>query len=168
MDAQTENDFQVSISVARIVLQALEMDPTSSTYSALESNYRLVNTLRSWTVLALAALQEDPSRKWVLILYQHFMSFSHTYLASMRTYAQSNLSSESAASDINHAYVATKLWLMLAQRVSNMTGAGDGPMYRVWNELWPVFESIIDGLEVEARAGLSSVCSFFCSSNGFL
>ncbi|RXW20753.1 hypothetical protein EST38_g5104 [Candolleomyces aberdarensis] len=164
VDSQTENDFQVSMSVARIVLQALEMDPTSSTYSALETSYRLVNSLRSWTVLALAALQEEPSRKWVLILYHHFMSFSHTYLAAMRTYAQSNLSSESAASDINQAYVATKLWLMLAQRVSNMTGAGDGPMLRVWNELWPVFESIIDGLEVEARAGLSSTLLVLASA----
>ncbi|KAJ2931375.1 hypothetical protein H1R20_g5743, partial [Candolleomyces eurysporus] len=164
VDSQTENDFQVSMSVARIVLQALEMDPTSSTYSALETSYRLVNSLRSWTVLALTALQEEPSRKWVLILYQHFMSFSYTYLAAMRTYAQSNLSSESAASDINQAYVATKLWLMLAQRVSNMTGAGDGPMLRVWNELWPVFESIIDGLEVEARAGLSSTLLVLAST----
>lgn len=75
----------------------------------------------------------------------------------MRTYAQSNLSSDSAASDINQAYIAAKVWLMLAQRVSNLTGMGDGPMLRVWNDVWPVFESIIDGLEVEARAGLSSV-----------
>lgn len=30
-------------------------------------------------------------------------------------------------------------------------------MLRVWNEVWPAFESIVDALEVEARAGLSSV-----------
>ena len=75
----------------------------------------------------------------------------------MRTYAQANLSSDSATSDINYAYISTKLWLMVAQRVSNQTRAGDGPMLRVWNELWPVFESITEALEVEARAGLSSV-----------
>lgn len=30
LDAQTENDFNVSLTVARIIFQALEQDPTSS------------------------------------------------------------------------------------------------------------------------------------------
>lgn len=120
----------------------------------------MVNSLRSWVVLAIAALQEDSPKSWVSILFRHFPSFSHTYLSCMRTYAQSNLSSESAASDINYAYIAAKSWLMVAHRVSNTTRAGDVPMLRVWNEVWPAFESIVDALEVEARAGLSSVCHF--------
>ncbi|KAF5315600.1 hypothetical protein D9611_004713 [Ephemerocybe angulata] len=155
LDVQTENDFNVSLVVARIIFRALEQDPTA-TNSSMEITYKLVNSLRSWVVLAIAALQEDSGKSWVLILYQHFGSFSHAYLATMRTYAQSNLSSESAASDINLAYIAAKVWLMVAQRVSSLTGTADGPMLRIWNDVWPVFESLIDGLEMEARAGLSS------------
>lgn len=126
--------------------------------TALQISYKLVNSLRSWIILAIAALQEGAPKAWVSILFRHFSGFSHTYLSTMRTYAQSNLSSESAASDINYAYIAAKSWLMVAHRVSSTTRAGDVPMLRVWNEVWPAFESIVDALEVEARAGLSSVC----------
>lgn len=177
LDQHTENDFNVSLTVAKIVFQALEEDPTATDSSievsplyaprlsgipltrVFQINYKIVNSLRSWIVLAIAVLQEDAPKGWVAILFRHFQSFSSTYLSTMRTYAQSNLSLDSAASDINYAYIATKSWLMVAQRMSNTTRAGDVPMLRVWNEVWPAFESVVDALEVEARAGLSSVRS---------
>jgi hypothetical protein len=75
----------------------------------------------------------------------------------MRPYAQSNSTSELATTDFNHGFIAIKIWLMLALKTSTTEGLGDGPILRVWNELWPMFDSIMGSLETEVHVGLSSV-----------
>ncbi|EAU88627.2 hypothetical protein CC1G_12019 [Coprinopsis cinerea okayama7 len=157
-DGQTDSDYNVSLSVARIVLQTLEQDPTNkqpASYKEVEIGYRLVNSTRSWIVLGIAALQE-PNRKWPAILFQHLSMFIHSYTATMRPYVQGNLAPDIATTDLNHAYIAIKVWLMLAHQTSISARAGDACMIRVWNDLWPMFENVLNALEADARAGLSS------------
>jgi len=41
LDAQTEHDFNVSLSISRIIFQALEQDPTSFMNSSLDVSVQL-------------------------------------------------------------------------------------------------------------------------------
>lgn len=107
--------------------------------------------------MILAALQE-PSDKWVATLFDNLSAFSFIHYAALRTYLSSGISRpESAITDINQAFIAVKLWLMLAQRVSTtLSNAGgdvsiEAPLI-VWNELWPPFESLMSILEIDAQA----------------
>jgi len=58
--------------------------------------------------------------------------------------------------EVNQAYIAMKLWIMLVHRV-NERGRGDVSMLAVWNELWGPYDSFLCVLEGEARAGLHRV-----------
>lgn len=81
-----------------------------------------------------------------------------THHAVLRTYTQAAISTlESATSDINHAYIAIKLWLLLAQRKSQTDNGGNATALMVWNELWPPFEAMIGVLEVDFQLGMSMV-----------
>ncbi|TFK29961.1 hypothetical protein FA15DRAFT_684259 [Coprinopsis marcescibilis] len=159
-------DFNVSISVARVIMYTLEQDPITKrgAQQEVEVTYQLVNGVRSWIVLSIAALKET-NRKWPAILFQHLPSFIHTYTSTMRPYAQCNLNAESATTDLNHAYIAIKIWLMVAKETSAELGLGDGPIIRVWNALWPVFENVLTALESDARAGLSSTLMVLASKS---
>jgi hypothetical protein len=69
---------------------------------------------------------------------------------------------ESATTDVNHAFIAIKLWMMLARKVgpnhpSEMITDVRNPEIAVWNEIWPIFESLMNVLEMEAQAGSFSV-----------
>jgi hypothetical protein len=96
------------------------------------------------------------------VLFARLSSFSYAYYAVLRPYTQSAISSstvESSTTDINHAFIGMKLWIMLAQKASTINNVGDLNPFSVWNELWPPFEGLIDVFELEARAGQSSVSS---------
>jgi hypothetical protein len=116
--------------------------------------------------LALAALSETADT-WGVILFQHFHAFCFAYSSSIRPYVQSGTILESAAADINHAYAAIKLWLLLAQKIEHQVNYGfphaesatniNLATLWVWNELWPHFESLVNVLEVDAQDGNVSV-----------
>ena len=67
--------------------------------------------------------------------------------------------------EVNQAYVAMKLWIMLVHRV-NERGRGDVSIIAVWNELWGPYDSFLCVLEGESRAGLHRV-SGAASLDGF-
>jgi hypothetical protein len=73
---------------------------------------------------------------------------------------------ESAVTDINHAYIAIKLWLLLAQAKASAGDGGTVYSLTVWNELWPPFERLVNMLESEIQSGTPSVritnCSLGC------
>ncbi|KAF8894641.1 hypothetical protein BD779DRAFT_1502195, partial [Infundibulicybe gibba] len=109
--------------------------------------------MRAWNLLALAALMEKKEEYAALIISQLpvFSTFHHGVL---RSYVQSGTSiPESATTDVNHAYIAIKLWLMLVRTKPTHAFAS----LAVWNELWPPFDELVGVLEVEAQAGLSLV-----------
>ncbi|KAG6879986.1 hypothetical protein C0992_008579 [Termitomyces sp. T32_za158] len=65
------------------------------------------------------------------------------------------ISSESALIDLNYAYIAIKLWILLASKVSESGGVGkDLQTLAVWNELWPPFEGLIDQFELDLGGAL--------------
>jgi hypothetical protein len=78
---------------------------------------------------------------------------------------------ESSITDINHAFIAIKLWLMLAQIVSRSDNSdrgddgGDQWALFVWNELWPPFENLLNILEGEAHTNSSVpwLSKFLCN-----
>jgi hypothetical protein len=123
-------------------------------------------TLRTWNILALAALSES-SEKWVSILMDQLQSFSSAFSSSVRSH-------EPTTTDINHAYVAIKLWLLLARRSSRAESlvdiaitpgalrTGSGVEFAVWNELWPVFEGLANHFECDPHTGNLSVSGSLC------
>jgi len=123
----------------------------------LQKSSRPGLSVRPWNILVLSALL-DPSGAWVAILFAQLSAFSVAHHAALRGYIQSGTSPpESATTDINHGYIAIKLWLMLAQKKSSRDDMGNITALTVWNELWPPFENLMNVFEVESRAGLSMV-----------
>ena len=75
------------------------------------------------------------------------------------------------ASEVNQAFIAIKLWLLLARRSSEeallidenaalaaMTCTSeDRSASLVWNELWPPFERLVSFQEAEMESGDSAV-----------
>jgi hypothetical protein len=52
--------------------------------------------------------------------------------------------SESAVVDVEHAFIALKLWLLLAQMpLANLTRESYS-VKAIWNELWPPFEALVN------------------------
>ncbi|EEB96446.1 hypothetical protein MPER_04422, partial [Moniliophthora perniciosa FA553] len=110
--------------------------------------------VRGWNMLLLAALL-DGSRVWIDIVYSHLTTFALAHHAALRSYTQSSaFITEAAITDINHAYIAIKLWLMLAQRKSKEVGTGNDVALKAWDILWPPFETLVNIIEAEAQAGL--------------
>jgi hypothetical protein len=77
-------------------------------------------------------------------------------------------SQESAAADINRAYVAIKLWLLIAQNVDSvyegtngmavdLEKGSDSSVRNIWNELLPSFERVVMSFENDALNGNVSV-----------
>lgn len=93
---------------------------------------------------------------------------------SLRSFGDADVPpSETAQADINHAYNAIKLWLMLALKRFRLRGLlpakerdpiilednEDAAMRMVWNELWPAFSLLVDYFDPQVRAPDSSVRS---------
>ena len=98
-------------------------------------------------------------------LCAHFQSFAFTFQMSLRHCLQPGANPhDSAVADINRAYVAIKLWLLLVQasdpvtvNAKDMEGwefdfekGSDKSAKMIWNELWPAFETIVTTFEAEA------------------
>lgn len=102
-------------------------------------------------MLAVAALLE-PEEDGVTILLAQLTSFSYAYHAGMRAYALlESTVPEPSTGDIDHAFIAIKLWILMAQRLSTTQRTGDPLISVVWNELWPPFEGLVRAFEGEAR-----------------
>lgn len=158
----------VSVDVARLLLQAASEDHSiMQRFSGhgSEKYSRQIFGVRSWSMLILAVLL-NPRDDWPAMLFSQFSSFTQVYVLTLRVYLQSGFGSpESATTDINHAYVAIKLWLMLAQRVSSFSEDSEVSIFRVWNELWPPFEDVFSALEIEAQANLSTTLTMLTSTS---
>ncbi|KAK7019346.1 hypothetical protein R3P38DRAFT_2978554 [Favolaschia claudopus] len=158
-DIHSEDDFYASLAVARMILQATSYN--NSIWGRLadkaERSGRPSLAVRSWNVIVLAVLLDTSSnQQTVSIMFDFLSAFSMTHHAVLRAYTQTAVSmAESATSDINHAYIAIKLWLLLAHRKSQTDDSGNATALTVWNELWPPFEAVISALEADFQLGLS-------------
>ncbi|KAF8077923.1 hypothetical protein FPV67DRAFT_1403007 [Lyophyllum atratum] len=141
-----DNDFAASLSVARMLLQVSVQDPTIM--NKLSDHGAEV---RAWNILAAAALLE-PKENWFTALFAQLAGFSYAHHVAMRLVTQGSTTPESSMIDINHGYIAIKLWMLLAYKVSGSSSiVRDSQTFSVWNELWPPFEGLISQFEVDAR-----------------
>ncbi|KAJ7774577.1 hypothetical protein DFH07DRAFT_865871 [Mycena maculata] len=155
-DIQSENDFYASLAVGKMILQAAAFN--GSVYGRIsepaERSGRPSLGVRSWNILLLAVLL-DNSDNQIVPMFDLLSAFSKIHHAVLRSYTQAIIPAESATTDINHAYIAIKLWLLLAQRKSLVGNGGNATALMVWNELWPPFEAMIGVLETEFQLGMS-------------
>jgi hypothetical protein len=129
-------------------------------------------TLRTWNILAFAALSNS-SNSWTSILFAHFSTFSLAYNVSLRGFGSSGTGPpETAQADINYAYNAIKLWILLALKNFRLKGLSparerepvvledneDAATRMVWNELWPSFALLVDSFDPEARTVSRITC----------
>lgn len=114
--------------------------------------------LRSWNIVVMAALLE-PVYKWETMLLSNLPVFSSIYCGVLRSLGQSD-----AMADINHIFIALKLWVMLTRKAS--TEKIETMPITVWNELWSPFQAFVDGLELDGQTSVSIArISLYCSSN---
>ncbi|KAJ7285806.1 hypothetical protein C8J57DRAFT_1431486 [Mycena rebaudengoi] len=150
------NDFYAALAVGKLILQATNYN--NSIFGRMsepaERSGRPSLGVRSWNILVLAALV-DPSSSCIAPMFDLLSAFSTTHHTVLRAYTSATSPTESATTDINHAYIAIKLWLLLAQRKSAADNGGNVTALMVWNELWPPFESMITVLEGDFQMGMS-------------
>lgn len=178
VDIHSDNDFQASLAVGKMILNAATYDHTIMVRLA-EQGIEVNNlashpypplifflkkfgrpslmSVRAWNILILAALLHSPDSQ-ITTVYGLLSSVSFAHHAALRVYIQSATAPpETAMTDINHAYISIKLWLLLAQKKALNDTAGDTAALVAWSELWPPFENLMNAFEQDARAGQSQV-----------
>jgi hypothetical protein len=117
----------------------------------------------------LTALKSK-STVFASILCSHFQSFTSIFQTSLRHYVQFGSNPQDfAAADINRAFVAVKLWILVTEMLDgftqvekskedeqqfDFTTGNHGSVMLIWNELWPPFESLVNLFAVEAQHGV--------------
>ncbi|KAG7092480.1 hypothetical protein E1B28_008832 [Marasmius oreades] len=155
-DTRSEKDLKVSLVVAKMVFATVS-ESDMIAVMAEQGNEKLGRqsmSMRGWNVLVLAMLMEG-SESWWDLMFSQLGALSVAHHAALKSYTHPNGTiTESAIPDINHAYIAIKLWLMLAQKKSTRIGAGDDFALKVWEHLWPPFEALLSAFAPEVQAGL--------------
>jgi len=173
-EVQSESDFIASVAVAKMILQAAEQKSDIMLRQLADTSERLTRpslTVRTWNILAFAALS-NPLNSWTSILFAHFSTFSFAYNVSLRGFASFRTNPpETAQADINYAYNAIKLWILLALKNFRLKGVAvdverdpvvlvdneNAAIRMVWNELWPPFALLADSFEPEPRTSLAAL-----------
>ncbi|KAF9246494.1 hypothetical protein BU15DRAFT_40292 [Melanogaster broomeanus] len=146
-----DDERTAALAVARLVLYAANRGrnvlPDMHEDIHSQRSPRPGLTLRAWNILLLAALS-DPSSKHDTLLLAQFDRFLSPYIKTLGVYVQAHTPPpETAAADIEHAYIALKSWLLLIHRLTpsrQTIDPGGDLTKRIWNELWPPFESLVD------------------------
>ncbi|KAF7294902.1 hypothetical protein MIND_01028100 [Mycena indigotica] len=155
-DIRSENDFTASLAVGKMILQAAAIN--RSIFSKIadpgDRVSRLGLGMRSWNLMVLAVLL-DSSDQHVRPMFEIFEPLASLHHNILRPYSQSSAGLEAATADINHAYIAIKLWLLLAQKRATSDEGSNATFFMVWNELWPPLEAMMTTLEGDLHLGLS-------------
>ncbi|KIO28187.1 hypothetical protein M407DRAFT_184260 [Tulasnella calospora MUT 4182] len=187
-EAYVEASFTVTMVAADLVLEATKVDPEVPRKYFIESNERIGKmppTVRSWNALLLSALL-SPNTTSTTNLFSNFRSFTPIYTNSLGFLLNFEVTnkSDSAALDLDQAFTAVKLWMMLSRRKSSKgtfnqgedvvlnkgTDLGaeeaiqDNRDRTVWNELWPAFENVLAASAVEGSEELTPLTLAIWSS----
>lgn len=120
--------------------------------------------------MAIEALESKIIDKPASWLFRLLSTFCARYSISLRANVHTTgLPPDMMASDVNQAFIAIKLWLILARKCAEESRDDDDsspngadaslPKYEnhnahlVWNELWPPFERLVGLSEVDAEIG---------------
>jgi hypothetical protein len=87
----------------------------------------------------------DSADTHIQVLLPQLNVFTPAYYRCLGTYVlEGTMPSESAVVDVEHAFIALKLWLLLAQMpLANLTRESYS-VKAIWNELWPPFEALVN------------------------
>ncbi|KAG2054622.1 hypothetical protein BDR06DRAFT_982221 [Suillus hirtellus] len=138
-------ELSASISVSRLVLHAVDVGRVSLSEmiaEGFEKSTQAGTVVRAWNILLLGVLSESADTH-IRVLLPQLNAFTPAYYKCLGTYVlEGTTPSESAVADVEHAFIALKLWLLLAQMpLANPTR--ESPSVKViWNELWPPFEAL--------------------------
>ncbi|KAI0703614.1 hypothetical protein BC835DRAFT_1483812 [Cytidiella melzeri] len=135
------HDFNACQSIAQLVLQAALDRP-----QLIEILQQHPIDIRTWNLILLAAVRQNNSATRLLL--GHFRSFTRIY--------NSSLNQDEVA--ISKAYIAVKLWIVLARQSGiseeeNFNTTGDSvdveniTTMMIWSELWPPLEAVVTSLE---------------------
>ena len=116
------------------------MSADFSTQKISPIDYRI----RAWNMLVMGALKYS-DKKCTTVLLSLLAVFSNIQFNALRAYVHSGSDTPNwdlATANINHAYVAIKLWMMVACEIpeQELEGVPITSTPWVWNELWPPFE----------------------------
>ncbi|PFH54331.1 hypothetical protein AMATHDRAFT_38260 [Amanita thiersii Skay4041] len=165
-EAELEDAFMASLSAAKIVWKAAEQDSNITIKMAdfgLERSGPSDFSVRAWNILTLTALRH-PDRTWAAALLPLLHIFSHVQFNTLRTYVYHDSAAwDPNTTNINHAYSAIKLWLLLAHKVSTDAMEGDISIFHVWNELWSPFETL--AFSADKQVNLHPILSSLISSS---
>ena len=111
--------------------------------------------VRAWNILFLASLM-GPREHLQDLLFAELPNFLRAYQSTLRFDSRPGSGyPETWSTDINHGYIAIKLWIMLAH-ITASNRESDVAYFIVWNELWPPFERLLHFLENESGLPLVS------------
>lgn len=75
---------------------------------------------------------------------------------------------ETATADLNYAFTAFKLWLLIATQVTHLNSNATGEptnahskVALVWNEMYPLFQGVVQTYQAEIQQGSPSVSYSF-------
>ncbi|KAL4074405.1 hypothetical protein V8B97DRAFT_1868478 [Scleroderma yunnanense] len=144
--SEADDELTASLAVARFIFYAVDQDYHELSGDTIQS--RSDTVIRMWIVLLLAALTGPSTSKHGVLMLSQFDYFLSPYTKTLGMYVQEHVPPpETAAADIEYAYLAMKSWLLLLHKLSIDKVAIDsqGELTRkIWNELWPPFESILN------------------------
>ncbi|KAG1772712.1 hypothetical protein EDD22DRAFT_947279 [Suillus occidentalis] len=147
MVSESSAELSASISVSRLVLYAVDVGHASLSEmiaEAFETSTQAGTVVRAWNILLLGVLSNFADT-YIRVLLPQLNVFTPAYYRCLGTYVlEGTTPSESVVADVEHAFIALKLWLLLAQTpLANPTR--ESPSVKtIWNELWPPFEALVN------------------------
>lgn len=147
MVSESSAELSASISVSRLVLYAVDVGRASLSEmiaEGFEKSTQAGTVVRAWNILLLGVLS-DSADTHTRVLLPQLNVFTPAYYRCLGTYVlEGTTPSESVVADVEHAFIALKLWLLLAQMpLANPTR--ESPSVKaIWNELWPPFEALVN------------------------
>ncbi|KAG1756739.1 uncharacterized protein EDB91DRAFT_1332497 [Suillus paluster] len=151
--SESSAELSASIAVSRLVLHAIDVGHTSlpeMIAEGFEKSTQAGTVVRAWNILLLGVLSDSADRHIRALLTQ-LNVFTPAYYKCLGPYVHEGITpSESAVADVEHAFIALKLWLLLAQ-MPLVNSTRESPNVKViWNELWPPFEALVDLFKVDS------------------
>ncbi|OJA10550.1 hypothetical protein AZE42_03139 [Rhizopogon vesiculosus] len=149
MASESNTELSASIAISRLVFHAINIGHTSLSEviaEGFEKSAQPGTVVRAWNILLLGVLSDSTTDTHAQVLISHLNVFASAYYKCLGTYVHGWMTtpSESAVADVEHAFIAIKLWLSLAQiPLVNPTQASLD-VKAIWNELWPPLEVLVN------------------------
>ncbi|KAJ8700118.1 hypothetical protein PTI98_003174 [Pleurotus ostreatus] len=157
---RADKDFDASISVAKMVLEAATLDKNIMVRLFEHvTEKRTSLSVRGWNIMVLAAMTEVTGT-WEDILFTQLGAFTIAHQTTILGLINAGGPlSQNAKTEVNYAYISMKAWLLLAHKVSLRREVDGATWLAIWSGLWTPFESLVDVIEAENTPGVSTTLS---------